>query len=49
MSMLLATARRGPFGWLGVAALLPMLTALFGYCPLYALLGADTRRRRLVE
>jgi hypothetical protein len=32
-----------PWGWLGVV---PLLTGLFGTCPLYTLLGIRTCRRR---
>lgn len=32
---------RTPWGWLG---LLPLLTGLVGFCPLYRLVGIDTRR-----
>lgn len=28
--------------WWGLSGTLPVLTALFGYCPLYALLHIDT-------
>lgn len=31
-----------PWGWGGVV---PLLTGLFGTCPLYSLLGFQTRRR----
>lgn len=31
----------GPLGWIG---LVPLLTGLFGYCPLYPLLGIRTCR-----
>jgi hypothetical protein len=32
-----------PWGWLG---LVPLLTAAVGFCPLYPLLGLDTRTAR---
>jgi hypothetical protein len=32
----------GPARWLGLIGLVPLLTGLFGYCPLYAVLGFDT-------
>jgi hypothetical protein len=32
---------RTPWGWLG---LIPLLTGLVGFCPLYRLLGIDTCR-----
>ena len=28
--------------WLGLIGLVPLLTALAGYCPLYAVLGVNT-------
>lgn len=31
------------WGWIGV---IPLLTALTGFCPLYALIGANTYTRR---
>jgi hypothetical protein len=31
--------------WLALLGLLPMASAIFGYCPAYALLGLDTVRR----
>lgn len=30
----------GPWAWIGA---LPLLTGLIGYCPLYSVLGIDTR------
>jgi hypothetical protein len=30
---------RTPWGWIGV---IPLLTAIFGYCPAYSLLGFST-------
>jgi hypothetical protein len=32
---------RTPWGWIGI---IPLVTALFSFCPLYALLGIKTRR-----
>jgi membrane-associated protease RseP (regulator of RpoE activity) len=32
---------RTPWGWIGI---IPLVTALFNFCPLYALLGIKTRR-----
>ena len=32
-----------PWGWVGVV---PLVTGLFGTCPLYSLLGVRTCRRR---
>jgi hypothetical protein len=31
-----------PWGWVGVV---PLLTGLFGFCPLYTLLGVNTCKR----
>ena len=33
----------GAARWWGLIGLAPLLTALFSYCPLYSLLGVDTR------
>jgi len=38
---LTATSTVGPWGWVGVIAL---ITGLIGWCPLYAALGIDTRK-----
>ena len=32
----------GPLRWLGLIGLVPLLTGLFGYCPLYAPFGFTT-------
>jgi hypothetical protein len=32
--------------WWGLLGLLPLLTGLFNFCPLYAVLGLNTRNRR---
>ncbi len=38
---------RGPGGIaMAVVGVIPLLTGLSGFCPLYVLLGIDTRRRR---
>ena len=38
---------RGPGGFaMAAVGLIPLLTGLSGFCPLYALLGIDTSRRR---
>lgn len=34
----------GPRTWLGLFGLVPLLTGLVGYCPLYQLLGVKTCR-----
>jgi hypothetical protein len=31
-----------PLRWWGLIGIVPVLTGLLGYCPLYALLGFDT-------
>jgi hypothetical protein len=36
---LAATGTVGPWGWIGVV---PILTGLFRFCPLYAVLGLNT-------
>lgn len=36
---LTATNMIGPWGWIGVV---PLLTGLFNFCPLYSLLGIKT-------
>jgi len=33
----------GPLGWIGVV---PLLTGLFNFCPLYPLLGISTCRKQ---
>lgn len=34
----------GPARWLGLVGLVPLLTGLLGYCPVYSLLGLSTCR-----
>jgi hypothetical protein len=34
----------GSARWLGLIGLLPLVTGLVGYCPLYAVLGLNTSR-----
>jgi hypothetical protein len=36
---LAASGRIGVWGWIGVV---PLLTAMVGFCPLYTLIGANT-------
>lgn len=36
----------GPLGWLGLIGLVPLGTAIVGWCPLYRLFGASTCSRR---
>ena len=31
-----------PWRWLGLIGLIPIITALFGFCPLWQLLGINT-------
>lgn len=38
---LVAVGPKTPWGWLG---LIPLSTGLFGWCPLYSLLGIGTTR-----
>lgn len=35
-----------PMRWWGLVGLVPLLTGLFSFCPLYALIGASTCPRR---
>jgi hypothetical protein len=32
----------GPLRWWGLVGIIPLLTGVFGYCPLYAPLGLST-------
>jgi hypothetical protein len=32
----------GPAHWIGLIGFVPLLTAFFGFCPLYAALGLNT-------
>jgi hypothetical protein len=34
----------GPHTWLGLLGLVPLITGLVGFCPLYRVLGANTCR-----
>jgi hypothetical protein len=36
----------GPQTWWGLFGIVPLVTALFGWCPPYALLGIDTCHAR---
>ncbi len=40
---LLALVDVGPKSWIGLVGLVPLLTGIFGYCPLYRLVGIRTR------
>jgi hypothetical protein len=35
-----------PMRWLGLIGIVPLATSLFGWCPLYTLLGVNTCRAR---
>ena len=37
-----ALLAEGGARWLGLVGIVPLLTAAFGYCPLYALFGFNT-------
>jgi hypothetical protein len=36
---------KGNLRWLGLIGLVPLGTAIFGFCPLYAILHISTRRK----
>lgn len=40
--VLLALGALGPLGWWGLIGLVPLGTALIGFCPLYTLIGVNT-------
>lgn len=40
--VLLALGWFGPLGWWGLVGLVPLATALVGFCPVYPLLGINT-------
>jgi hypothetical protein len=40
--MLLALGAFGPLGWWGLIGLVPLGTALAGFCPVYTLMGLNT-------
>jgi hypothetical protein len=42
---LLALSAMGPLGWWGAIGLVPIATALIGWCPAYRLLGINTCAR----
>lgn len=35
--------------WWGLLALVPLLTALFNFCPLYALFGINTKGKKTIK
>lgn len=41
--VLLALVFVGPKTWLGLIGLVPLVTGLVGYCPLYRIIGIGTR------
>lgn len=43
--VLIALVFVGPKTWLGWIGLVPLVTGLFGFCPLYRALGTSTCRR----
>ena len=47
--VLLSALFAGPQSWWGVIGLVPLITGLFGNCPLYTLLGISTCERCAVE
>jgi hypothetical protein len=40
--LLLSLTAVGPKSMLGLIGLVPLMTGLFGYCPLYRILGVNT-------
>ena len=44
--VLLALGAFGPLGWWGLLGLVPLGTALAGWCPAYSLVGLNTRPLR---
>ncbi|MCZ8279915.1 MAG: DUF2892 domain-containing protein [Acetobacteraceae bacterium] len=44
--LLLALGAFGPLGWWGGIGLVPIATALIGWCPAYRLLGINTCPRK---
>ncbi|MFC3340150.1 YgaP family membrane protein [Paracandidimonas soli] len=40
--VLIALAATGTVGWWGWLGVIPLLTGLFRFCPLYTMLGAST-------
>ena len=40
--LLLALGAFGPLGWWGLVGVVPLGTALLGFCPVYTLLGLNT-------
>lgn len=42
-SVLLSLVFFGPQTWLGLIGIVPLLTGVVGFCPLYRVLGLSTR------
>ena len=42
-SVLLSLVFFGPHSWLGLLGIIPLLTGIVGFCPLYRALGLSTR------
>jgi len=42
-SALLSLVFFGPHTWLGLLGIVPLLTGLVGFCPLYRVFGTSTR------
>lgn len=42
-SVLLSLVFFGPHTWLGLLGIVPLLTGLVGFCPLYRVFGMSTR------
>ncbi|MEN6593613.1 MAG: DUF2892 domain-containing protein [Clostridiaceae bacterium] len=36
----------GGIKWIGLIGLIPLLTGLFNFCPIYALLGISTNKKK---
>ena len=47
--VLITLAAIGTVGWWGWLGVVPLLTAIIGWCPPYALLGFNTCRTRPVQ
>jgi hypothetical protein len=45
-SVLLSLVFFGPHTWLGLLGIIPLLTGVVGFCPLYRVLGVSTRTAR---
>jgi len=45
--LLLALVFVGPKSWFGLVGIVPFVTGLVGYCPLYALIGVRTGSTRV--